>query len=696
MVKHYITESVRRVPFARVFFFYALGIVCGFHFFRSVTLLQLSWACLLMLLCCLACLEIFGKTLRRQFFPYLCYAALFLSGACMLGSQLPIARADDIAYSSASVLVGVIVDEPASTEKTLRFPLVLEQGFSGDSSRAVSGTVMVSIAREGQVLDNLAYGDRIVMRNRLTEISEAYNPRQFSYKRYCAQKNIHQQAYLQMDEFQLLDQDNGNKLVAMALDLRKQLKVKFQRVINDPRALDVCAALIFGYRTNFDAETLRTFSETGTIHVLSVSGMHVGIVFYILNFLCRFLDRFRYGAAARFIFIFVAIWAYVMLTGMSPSIMRAGIMISFLLFAKWSNKRYSNLNTLFAAASFQLFCDPFILFDVGFQLSYCAVYGLFTLYPMLVNAITIKQAWLSFSYRFVAVSLSAQLFTTPLALYYFHQFPTYFLLGNMLIAIPATLLMYVGLLLALLPDSSINLFLGACLEWISAAMLAGLHAIQSLPFAVLKGLPLSGGQVGLFATALLGLLVAVQAKWKRALWLAMFAALLFTTLAVKMSIGLDTFRGIKVYNVQRELAVAVIDRNQVSLFSSLDSIDHPRLVNAVWPDLACYSRLEKVNFKKLTSKKETTLGIRTAWGMLLITDRYLPDKISDSVRWVLFRGGRKQDRVELGGLLPANFLILDGSNAIASISRMEETAKYLDLPYYVLKDNFAYVWEKPD
>src|SRR5690606_7700288 len=196
-------------------------------------------------------------------------------------------------------------------------------------------------------------------------------------------------------------------------------------------ARDIVAALILGYRAHFPVETLTAFVNTGTVHVLSVSGLHVGLVFLLLNFTLGFLDRFRYGKSLRFLLILTAIWAYVLLTGMAPSILRAGVMISFLLVAGCSGRANLNLNSLFASACCLLFLDSFIIFDMSFQLSYVAVLGLITLYPMLNSLVEINNRWLRGIRHALLVSLSAELFTTPLALYYYLQFPNYFLLGNL-------------------------------------------------------------------------------------------------------------------------------------------------------------------------------------------------------------------------------------------------------------------------
>src|SRR5690606_25693798 len=143
-------------------------------------------------------------------------------------------------------------------------------------------------------------------------------------------------AYLQPDAIRLLDDNHGNIVVAYALAIRRYFVEKYVYYIADSDARAIVAALLFGYRAHFPVETLTAFVNTGTVHVLSVSGLHVGLVFLLLSFTLGLLDRYRYGKSLRFLLILTAIWAYVFLTGMAPANLRAGIMISFLLVAGWS------------------------------------------------------------------------------------------------------------------------------------------------------------------------------------------------------------------------------------------------------------------------------------------------------------------------------------------------------------------------
>ncbi|TDS16009.1 ComEC/Rec2 family competence protein [Sphingobacterium paludis] len=695
MVSLSFTEALRRMPFLRVLLCYAGGILLGRMEEMPPSFLLIISGSALLLVAVMLFLVAFTKQMNPFLFPILFYVCLLIFGMLSVAQPLATHQRSSFDQDQLETCIGVIVDEPSVRAKVIRFPVVLQQGQLGDRRFPLSAKVMLSVAR-GDEVQEFRYGDKIAFKNTLQPIPPPYNPQQFDYKRYCANKNIHYQAYVRIDDYKAIGHERGDLLVGLALDLRHKLKEKFSKVVYDQEALQVCAALIFGHRSDFNNETLQVFSETGTIHVLSVSGMHVGIVFYLLNLICHFLDNIRYGKLCRFLFIMLAVWSYVILTGMAPSILRAGLMISFLLLANLGKRKYGSLNSLFASAFVLLLFDPLLLFDVGFQLSYMAVFGLFTLYPLL-NGLIRPRYWLPrVTLQLIWVSVSAQLFTAPFAVYYFQQFPTYFLLGNLFIAIPSTLLMYLGILLSFSPWAFLNSFIGMGLVYVCKFMLEGLYIVQRLPLAVISGIQLGLLEMILLTLLLLFFVMSWRMRSKLILFLAMVFLLLFSASSTYYSHTHSTFRGVKVYNIKRDLAVAFIDKGRVSLISTLDTIDHPSLKTQVWPDLLMYAKMDQVRFTQINRQAGRNYTVSSALGNMLIVDGYLRSPIPDSTTWILFRDMRKSDACILSSIRRGTFLILDGSNSENAISVLCEKADSAHVEYYVLKDNFAYVWAKPD
>ena len=275
----------------------------------------------------------------------------------------------------------------------------------------VEGKVMLTVIRDSLTEEKYAYGDQVVFVNKLKDVNPPYNPKEFDYKSYLENKGIVQQGLFKSTEIKILKRGMGNKLIAYSLELRSYLITKFRKYIQDDEAFNVAVALIFGYRSQIDQNTISAFTNTGTIHVLSVSGLHVSLVFALLNLLLFWMDRFHYGKFIKSILILLCIWSYVILTGMSPPILRAGVMISFFVFSIVINRKQIPLNTLAASALFILLFSPNYLFDVGFQLSYMAILGIILLYPILRNYYLTPKIWCNYVLEYTYVSIAAQLFT---------------------------------------------------------------------------------------------------------------------------------------------------------------------------------------------------------------------------------------------------------------------------------------------
>jgi competence protein ComEC len=248
---------------------------------------------------------------------------------------------------------------------------------------------------------------------------------------------------------------------------------------------------LLGASDHLDPGTIQSYSASGTLHVLSVSGMHVALVYIVLLKLLAPLERKRKMKWLSIILQLIFLWFYATLTGLCPSVMRSVTMLSVVIAGRAFNRNAHILNSLAASALILLLFDPLLLFDIGFQLSYLAVGGIVTLQPKLENlwepaTNSFKGKILKHCWTLISVTLVAQVFTFPLGLYYFQQFPTYFILSNLVVIPLSTIVMYAGLFLlivspfALLAKPVAVLF-GFLVELLNACV----AKIEHLPGAVL-------------------------------------------------------------------------------------------------------------------------------------------------------------------------------------------------------------------
>lgn len=282
-------------------------------------------------------------------------------------------------------------------------------------------------------------GDELLVHCTLQTPSGVENPHQFDYHKHLLHKGISHTAFLKDGCYSIVGHSNGNT-IAWLMNFRYRLINIIQSSHLSPEQQGIAESLLLGYRNDLDANTQDNFRSAGITHLLCVSGLHVGIIAGLIGFCLKFLGNRRPWRITRGIIQLVCIWFFVALSGMAPSAMRSGLMFSFIVVGNILYARPPTTNAVAASAIVLLLIKPILLFDIGFQLSYSAVFGIIACHQPLCTLIphpqrrkSIKSYSLRLLYGLWALaclSIVAQLSTLPLTLYYFHQFSPYFLVAN--------------------------------------------------------------------------------------------------------------------------------------------------------------------------------------------------------------------------------------------------------------------------
>lgn len=383
-----------------------------------------------------------------------------------------------------SVLISV--DEIASKGKEWRKSIcTIESIFTKDSIISHREKVLLFFND-----NNVSAGDVLLVQTKVEQISNKNNPGEFNVKSYWNNKNIFQIGFVFEDDLKFIKEAEIPWLNQFLSNIRNGLKNQLKLVL-DGEELGVATALLLGDKELLSNETRSSFSNAGAMHVLAVSGLHVGIVLFILMFLLGKMSRLISKKNAVIISI-VIIWLYAGITGFSPSVMRASFMFSLIAIGQISGKNSNVINTLMFSAFVLLVFNPLWIFDIGFQLSYLAMLGIFLLYKPISKMIYLKNKWLMKIWQGTAVGLAAQTFTVPLTLYYFHQFPNYFMLTNIGMMLFAGLILGMGLFFFSISWVSIfKIFVGKILEIGLLAMLFFVQFIDGIPFSVATGFTMS-------------------------------------------------------------------------------------------------------------------------------------------------------------------------------------------------------------
>ncbi|TYZ07618.1 ComEC family competence protein [Hymenobacter lutimineralis] len=451
------------------------------------------------------------------------------------------------------------VIRPATYASTVRVSAVRVAG----KWQAAVGSIRVSIPRDsGSTVPQ--YGDVWLVRGAPAPSKAPLNPGEFDYRRYLQYHQVYHQQFIHPDQYLKLGVDVPSQWTALGMRAARVLDGVFRQYVHAKREYALASALVLGIKDDVDQETRQAYANTGTTHIMAVSGLQVGLLFAAVTWLLSLLPGrrgplFRFGTAGLGLAV---IWSYALLTGLSASVLRAAVMFTFIIVGRASGRQSNIFNTL-ALAAFALLCyNPFLLVDVGFQLSFLAVLSIVYLQPRIVARLRVREFFLDQQrpwqpkavqkfwkasswfgdvvWQATALSLAAQVATLPLSLHYFHQFPLSFLASN-LIAVPiSSAAVYVGLALLVVKGlvAVVALALpaaGAWLNWLPQAIGFVFEWMiwffneyifwvgQAMPGALLKEIHLSASQTWLLFASIMALLIFFEVR--HLTWLGVVCAL---------------------------------------------------------------------------------------------------------------------------------------------------------------------------
>lgn len=368
---------------------------------------------------------------------------------------------------SISIVFG---EELKSNSYNQRFYASLE----GIDNKEVKGKLLVSLPLDSRTPK---IGEQWFCYTRVSKLTPLRFLGSFDYSKYLHNQEVYGQLRLsENNSYKIGEKSNWGLDVTRG---RLNMMERFQSAFSLNQASQLGISLLFGERNSLDSDLIRDFKNTGVMHVLAISGLHVGILFMMLQFLFKWIPRIP-----RELLILLCLWGFALLSGLSASVFRAVLMFTIVSVARLYRRQPYSMNTVGFAMLFSLCLNPKWIYDIGFQLSYAAVFSILFFYPIFKKYTYSK--WWAFRYfkDLVAVSIAAQVGIFPLLLFYFHQFPWYFLLGN-IVAIPlVTLLLFSGFIILFFSFVWLDLakLVAYVFEWLSQLLVYGIKVVNGLPF----------------------------------------------------------------------------------------------------------------------------------------------------------------------------------------------------------------------
>ena len=487
-----------------------------------------------------------------------------------------------------------------------------EQRLRDGKPENISGKVLTYI----QTRDlNLRKGDKILCPVEINRIQNNGNPGEFDAVKYWNSKGVSGIMFVGEEDFKLVDHATPDWFTSTVEKVRNFLSETVDdNFTGEQRA--VIKAIVLGDKSLLDNEIRETFGNTGAMHVLAVSGLHVGILLLLLMFCFERISTFISRRTA-LIIVLITLWFYAFLTGLSPSVIRAVFMFSILVISQVFYKKYNPINVLFFTAFVLILANPNYLMDMGFQLSYLAMLGIFVFYGPIEKAVKVENFILKKAWQGTVVGLAAQLMTLPLILSYFHQFPNYFALSNLGLMLFSGLILGLGITIFALSFSSYLIKPVVLLfSFILFLTIGYLQWIEGLPGAVAKGYDLNIFQLLLLFALPFALFSSIR---NRVLFLAMgFAVLIAIWISADRYERLNT-NELVIYN-SRATVFSFKQGDQIVCGYDASRIEKEKVERMI----ADYTKLYpgKVKYVLLENKKVKVSGDNTDMEVVPSRDHY--------------------------------------------------------------------------
>lgn len=558
--------KLENYPIVKVLLPYVAGIMIAyFGDFSNVVCQGIGVATLAVFQ--LVCVLTFVKSYRWRMVQTVAMTAAFaLMGIFLTDLRFHPSLSEESMETNADWIVRV-ASEPTPREKSVK---VEADVFQNVDCKSVKGKVLLYFQPSASV-EALQYGDLMFVHVTLSRIMPPNNPDAFDNQCYMRRRGIYYTGFVREGAWERFGSAPANRLKCVAQKARNRMTDIYITAGMSGDELDILKAILLGDDDTLDPELKTSYASAGVSHILCVSGMHVGVIFMIINFLLKPLDMFRTSRIIKTILVMLVIWLYANITGLAPSVTRSATMFTFVALGQLLRRNTNVFHSLFASMFILLVINPLLLFEVGFQLSYLAVAGIVLFQPKLAAFYQCRTRVGKYFWELLTVSVAAQLGTSPISIYYFAQFPNYFILSNLSVIALSFVVIVTGV--TLLPVSLIPVFtkhLSWILTWEIRIMNRIIVFIEHLPHSVTENIDYHIVQV-ILLYGIIGCFCTLLYQWSRKVFwgTGMLLTLFFVSFVVKKAVW-NHETEVMAYHIRKCSAVSFHCRGQTVLFS--DSI----------------------------------------------------------------------------------------------------------------------------
>lgn len=612
------------------------------------------------------------------------------------GMQLVSIKQQNIYYfnNTEYTFIATLTEQPEEKEKSVKTVLIIDYVIDSINYKTNNTQVICYFQKDSSTL-NLNLGDQILAKAYLNEIKHSGNPYAFNYKKYLKYKEIYNQCYIKADHYNIIAHNKGSKVRILSNKIRQKLLGIYQRNNISGDEFAVLSALTLGYKSELTPELKESFSASGAMHILAVSGLHVGIIFIILCKLSSFLQKNKYGKILQSIIIIIVLFFYAFLTGLSDSVLRATIMFTFISIGRMFTRQVNIYNSISASALVLLIINPYSIMNVGFQLSYAAVISIVFFQPKIYSLLYFKNTIPDYIWQLISVAIAAQLGTFPITIYYFDQFPLYFILSNIIIIPVATIIVYGAIILFAVSFSNIlTLYISKILNFTTFFLNRNVNFIEQLPCSKIDQILIDRYEVIILMILIFSISFFIITKrinfFKYALWI-LSGLILYNISSAYLKSNRSVFT---IHNIPKLSAINFIEgKKAFFIYNKKFDANDKNIIYNVAPLWREYEIEEKNTTLMQSCKSINYFSFKNKRIVQLKNDsivNFLP-KQKLEIDYIILSENININISDLRQYFEFDKIIFDSSNSFYKIDNWERECNKTNISFYNIPDKGAFI-----
>ncbi|MDP5199220.1 ComEC/Rec2 family competence protein [Flavobacterium sp. DG2-3] len=666
-------------PLVKITTAFILGVIASYYLHFSISIVIILLA-LSFVNFCGAFFWALNRNKKSFLFGFSSYIFSFFIGAFTLLSHTENLQKNNYthcksAFKNSQSITLIIREKLKSNDYSDRY-VGLIKTISG---KPYSGKIIVNVQKDSSK-NHLIIGNSIKIETVLQENKSSKNPNQFDYGRYLADKQIYAQIYCQKNQI-LISKTIQKDIWYYCARLHSRIISNLEKSKFHKKEMNVALALILGQQQEISPDIIQDYQYSGATHVLSVSGLHVGFIMLFIAFILKPIPNTKKGSFIKLASILVSLAGFAVISGLSPSVLRSVVMFSFLAIGNHLRRNGNIYHTLLVSILLILLFEPYFLFDVGFQLSYLALFFILWLQPILKNIYKPKNKLSVYIWEALTVSFAAQIGTLPLCLYYFHQFPGLFFVTNIIILPLLSFIMIAGIVVMIIAIfSSPPIFITMIFEKSIYLLNLMIHAVASVDSFVIRDISFNIYHLWAFSIFIISTIIWIKKPSFQKLLLASASIILIQLAFIFTKIETEKQEELIVYNEKNNTLISERLGKNIMIFSRDTTIHKNKNINSYLVG----NSIDLSGIKKI----QNLLYFKNTKILIIDSSRIFSEKINPDILILTQSSRINLDRL-LQNMKP-KIVISDGSNSNSIQKYWKTSCRKKNIPFHSTKEKGYY------